>query len=207
MTGKDTEEFNEIMSVLCSAYEKEMTAERQALYFRMLADYPIDEVDRAAQVIVKSSKFFPQVADFVLVIEGSIDEKASQAWYHYLKALHSPGPYKTVDMGDRCIHAAIKDMDLWGMGIETNGYPDNKSQKEEDFLRLEFIRRYKYHKIHSHYESLPDCLVGITEFENKRKLALGEGTTWTPIQLAIAGSAEQEKKAITAKSVALTSGK
>jgi hypothetical protein len=191
MQENDTERFYEVMALVCSAYEKEMSKEREALYFKMLSDYSIEDVERAAKRIMQTSKFFPQIADFVEALQGTDDEKAAGAWYVLISALNEMGADHTVNMGDPVLHQTAIDLDLWGIGIEEKGYPDQRltgatvpqtrpdgvyyvpeKKDQTSFLRAEFIKRYKYNSKHSDYRSLPTKLTGLLVVAQRRNLEL-----------------------------------
>lgn len=181
MTNNDALEFGKIMAAIVSAFNEQMNEKRVEVYFQALQRFEIGEIKLAANKLLDTCKFFPKIAEIVEVIEGQVEDRASQAWYNYLKALDKPGPYKTLGIGDPFAHAAIEDMDLWGEGIERNGYPDNRS--DVDFIRQEFIRRYKVHAKHSNPANLPSVLPGIFETVNHKKISAGEHQNWTPSQL------------------------
>lgn len=192
MTNDRGSRFHECMTILAAALEVELAPEREGIYAKFLKQYSIEQIEMAATLLIKRHKIktFPMIADFVEILEGSEDDAASVAWHKLLAGLHKPGPYETVDFGDPYLHQAAIDCNLWGMGIETNGYPDNKPKREEDFIRIEFCKRYKFHKAHSNPSMLAQKLTGILEHVNKQKIALGEAENWTPAQKALAGGQE-----------------
>jgi hypothetical protein len=181
MIKKDLPEFAQCMTALALIFNEELKAEKVELYFGLLKEYEIGLVKNASDRLGRTLKFFPKPADFIEAIDGTIEEKASKAWYDYKKALDRPGPYKSLNIFDPFAHAAIQDMDLWGSGIERNGYPDQRA--DEDFIRQEFIRRYKIRAKHTRPEHLPMYLPGVYEEENRKKIAAGEHLGWSEKQI------------------------
>jgi len=125
----DFDKFHDIMTVLASAVNGPLSEKREAVYFKLLNQYPIEAIESAANRISRSWKIvntFPPIAEFVEAIEGAADEKASKAWYDYLEAIKRVGPERSIDLGDRFAHAVIKDLDLWGIAVEEKGEPWNR---------------------------------------------------------------------------------
>lgn len=190
MQESDFSKFYDILGSLGIVFDHEISDRKAEIYFEQLKSWSLDDVAFAADRLSKTCRFFPKIVDFIEAIQGTEEDKASIAWSHLMAALHKPGPYQTVDLKDRYLHAAAMDCNLWGIGIDQNGYPDNKSEKEEAFTRMDFVKRYKYHRNHSDPACLPEKLTGIYEHVNTQKVALGEAENWTPVQKAIAESSK-----------------
>ncbi|MCA1625993.1 MAG: hypothetical protein LC778_19795 [Acidobacteria bacterium] len=126
MNQEDRTEFFALITVLENYYDRPISAERHALYFKHLEKYPFPDVKRAADKLVESSKFFPAVSEFIEALNGTSQEKASNAWYEYYKALDAPGIYASLDMGDPIAHKVILELNLWGSDIDQYGYPDQR---------------------------------------------------------------------------------
>lgn len=181
MQAKDRNDFAATMAVLAEAFGETPTGNRMDVYFEMLSEYSIDEIRIATKKLLKSCSFFPKIAQFIEAIEGDPESKSNNAWYEYEKHIDA---YKTLDIGDPVAHQVIKDMNLYGMGLETHGYPDTR--KDYDFIRQEFMKRYRAVSKTADRSKLPVALPGIYEQENARKLALGEDRNWTEGQKSLA---------------------
>jgi hypothetical protein len=81
--------------------------------FEMLEEYPFELVYQAVKEHCKTSKFFPAVSDIATQIEGSIEDRATVAWYQILKARKMFGLRKSIRFSTPATHFAIDRMCGW----------------------------------------------------------------------------------------------
>lgn len=80
MNDHDRKRWAELMIEASEYFDKEVSAARMRLYFEDLKSYPIEVVVQAMQQHRRVSKFFPQIADIVELIEGGMTDRVAVAW-------------------------------------------------------------------------------------------------------------------------------
>jgi len=136
---KDQVRFKQVMTVLCENYGKELSEGLIKLYWTALSELTDDDFAKRAYSHIRSSRFFPTVADF-LDDSDDIDIEASKAYVTAKEAAIEVGVYKNVDFEDKAITATIEG--LFGTFKEFHdlvAYPD----RDDTFVRKEFIDYYK----------------------------------------------------------------
>ena len=81
--------------------------------FEILQEYPFELIYHAVKEYCKTSKFFPAVSDIATQIEGSIEDRATVAWYQILKARKKFGLRKSIRFSTPATHFAIDRMCGW----------------------------------------------------------------------------------------------
>ncbi len=81
--------------------------------FEILEEYPFELVYHAVKEYCKANKFFPAVSDIATQIEGSIEDRATVAWYQILKARKKFGLRKSIRFSTPATHFAIDRMCGW----------------------------------------------------------------------------------------------
>ena len=81
--------------------------------FEILQEYPFELIYHAVKEYCKTSKFFPAVSDIATQIEGSIEDRATVAWYQILKARKKFGLMKSIRFSTPATHFAIDRMCGW----------------------------------------------------------------------------------------------
>jgi hypothetical protein len=80
MNDNDRKRWAELMIEASEYFDKDVSAARMRLYFEDLRSYPIEAVADAMQRHRRVSKFFPQIADIVELIEGGMTDRVAVAW-------------------------------------------------------------------------------------------------------------------------------
>ncbi len=156
---KDRERFAQVFFVLFEVYgDGEPAKALIDIYWKTLEPYRIDEVEVAAQEILKSRKYngMPKPAEIILLIEGESEDKALGAWNETIKALHRHGHYRSIRFSDPVIHGAIEAMGGW---LKCGDW----EEKELTWKQKEFLQQYR---IQSRNKELPDYLPGRYEIES-----------------------------------------
>lgn len=65
MEEKDKKQFLVLMAVLGTAYKEQIPKERAKLYFEFLRDYPIEKLSQAVEDHIKTSNWFPKIAELI----------------------------------------------------------------------------------------------------------------------------------------------
>src|SRR5688572_31450908 len=76
---------------MSQAFEKQMGEALMLIYFDGLKDFTIEQVESAVTQAVKTKTFLPKVAELRQLIEGSVDDRAAQAWAGFLDAAADGG--------------------------------------------------------------------------------------------------------------------
>lgn len=93
MTPHDRDAFGDLLLGLGETYGEPVSEARMEIYFRALADLPLDAIRAAANVHVRTSKFFPRPAELREALVGSAEDQAELAWAHVLGEVRRVGAY------------------------------------------------------------------------------------------------------------------
>lgn len=91
MTKQDMPEFLKLCALMSQAFDKPLGDALAKIYFEGLADFSIEQVAAAVNQAVKTKTFLPKVAELRQLVEGSIEDRASQAWAAFLDAVRDGG--------------------------------------------------------------------------------------------------------------------
>lgn len=91
MTNHDSAEFARLFTLLSQTFDKEASDALAQIYFDGLKDFAIEQVAAAVNQAVRTKKFWPKVAELRELIEGSVDDRAAQAWAAFLEAAADGG--------------------------------------------------------------------------------------------------------------------
>lgn len=112
MTPKDRQLFAELMFGVGEAYGESVSDASLEIYFAALADLSLEVIRAAANVHVRTHKFFPRVAELREAIDGSADERADLAWVQLLQLVRRVGYYGKPTWADPVAERAA--MELYG---------------------------------------------------------------------------------------------
>ena len=118
MTEDDRKAFDEIfdlvseMTIMPSG--KDLERMKKVLFFGLM-EYPLDRVIEAAKAHCRVNKFFPMLADIIVQIEGSFEDRAALAWSLVMKAKRKYRRNKTLRFPSPAIHYAIECMGGWSI--------------------------------------------------------------------------------------------
>jgi len=118
----DYKEFIDIMNILGAAFNRKMNELLYKAYWQSLRDIDIGSFKRSAESVLKTSRFFPTIAD--LRNEPSAKDRALLAWEAVIKGVQLYGYYESVKFQDPIIHSVIRAMGGWKMvsASELNNY-------------------------------------------------------------------------------------
>jgi Domain of unknown function (DUF6475) len=139
MRLQDNERFVDlVMNPLYLAFEKKPDDVLTAMYFAALRRFEFDAVRRAVDQAISRLKFFPKVAELIVLIEGDPEVRSHEAWERVLQTIRHVGYASRVDFQDPAIHAAVQAMGGW----RTFWFLDRLPSDELGFKALEFRKLY-----------------------------------------------------------------
>lgn len=72
MENSNFAEFSKIIGNMAIVYEKELPKESVGLYFDILKVYKIEDVKKASDQHLKTSKYFPKPSELAVLIQPSL---------------------------------------------------------------------------------------------------------------------------------------
>ena len=162
MTAADRGRFAVALATLAEVFGEALSSARLESYFQALADLDIDAVEAAAQICMRTRKFFPKPAELREALDGSPEDQAEVAWMRFLGAVREIGGYESVNFGDPVTHAVV--MDLWG------DWPTAclLDEKETPFRHQDFVKLYRI-RAKQGADQRVEHLPGFTEVDNRRR--------------------------------------
>ena len=103
--------------------------------FLALQEYTLDEVTRAVAEHCRASRFFPMLADIVIRIEGSVEDRAALAWSLVRKTIRRYGTGRNLRFPHPAIHYALDKMGGW-WSLNRLLDSDNEQWKFREFARF-----------------------------------------------------------------------
>lgn len=155
---RDLKRFADTMLAMCELYGKDLSKPALALWWELLADYPIEDVERGVRACMRSpdhGQFMPKPADVIRAIEGTSADRAVLAWGRVVEAMRLVGAYRSVAFDDIAIHAAVQDLGGWA-------HLCRQGLDEMPFLQKRFVDAYKA----AQGKPAPGYLPGQFEAEN-----------------------------------------
>ncbi len=141
MDNSDSPKFAKVMIMLCETFDRAPSATLTDIYFESLAEFPIEQVERAAALTIQSCRFFPKPVELRERIEGSTDDRAQKAWTLLLEANRVAGYYTSIWVEDPCLARAI--MDTFGGWIQATESLSHLSDAMIASKRKEFLSNYR----------------------------------------------------------------
>jgi hypothetical protein len=167
MNPQDFDRYGKAMAVMAVAAQKTPSKEMTEVYWKVLADMPIEAFEKAALTIINARKItgtFPMVAEIREAAGGGAGAQALRAvvaWDKFLYALHRHAPYDSVRFDDPIVTHIVRQLGGW---TEMGDWP----AEETKWKRKEFERLYEAYSAGNLPET-NDHLVGLTEAENRAK--------------------------------------
>lgn len=160
MQNKDFKKFMALLALVADTYSQPRLSEDAVkLYFKVLSDYSLDEVSQAIMEHIKQSPYMPKPADIIRIIEGTAEDRASEAWYHVLKAMQQYGHYESVQFDNPAIHYAIERMGGWQKLCQL-------TEEELPFRERDFIKHYIRGERMASWDKVPLRFMGKHEQDN-----------------------------------------
>ena len=129
-------ETAEMLAYLCSAFPQVVIRKENAeMYHRFLQDLEFADVQKALDVLIFESKWFPSVAQIreaVGTVSGEFGPPLGVAWAEVLKQVSSVGHYGKPDFSHSAIREAVDKIGWRGVCMG-----------EVDSVRIQFSQVYK----------------------------------------------------------------
>ena len=108
MTENDVTAFTDALTVLGEIFDTKLSAARRTAYFEALADLDWLAVEVAMRCAMRQCKFFPKPAELRELIEGTLKERAEQAWLEVNEIFRDYGPHHGLLCQDPLFAEAIR---------------------------------------------------------------------------------------------------
>ena len=149
-----------LLALVADTYgQPRLSEDAVKLYFKVLSDYSLDEVSQAIMEHIKQSPYMPKPADIIRIIEGTAEDRASEAWYHVLKAIQQYGHYESVQFDNPAIHYAIERMGGWQKLCQL-------TEEELPYRERDFIKHYVRGERMASWDKVPLRFMGKHEQDN-----------------------------------------
>ncbi len=177
MIENDRKAFNEIFDIVgemtIMPNGKDLERMKKVLFLGLM-EYPLSVISEAAKSHCRISRFFPMLADIIVQIEGSLEDRAALAWSLIMKAKRKYKLNKTLRFPLPAIHYAIECMGGWEhlyWSIDDNS---------ENFRAKEFIRFYRLGEKNATWENVKPYFLS-----DQEAYALKKGREITPVIYAV----------------------
>jgi hypothetical protein len=132
---RDYDAFRELMADVAAQYKTEPMKEGGLqLMFAALSGVSLPDVIKACGAHIKTSRFFPRAADILQQIEGTVEDRARNAFLKLVASVERYGRYDSVRFGDPRTHYALERMGGW-IPLCEKLTSENMPFIEKDFVR------------------------------------------------------------------------
>jgi hypothetical protein len=140
MIDADRPKFVECMAGLACAFGREITQAGWAGLWMGLCDLELADVQRAVLVAIRTSKFWPAVAE-LRELAGVLppQARAAIAWDSFAAAVLEFGGYRSVAFDDAALTATVRSLGGWQRLCAMN------ADEFDRWLRKDFERLYQIH--------------------------------------------------------------
>lgn len=109
MENTDIIAFGTLMQGLGETFpDRQLTNKGIDLYFKALADFPLESISQAMNRYAMEGKFFPKPAEIRDLVLGSKDERSQQCWNLLQEAFKKAGEDKSVCFQDPSLAFAVE---------------------------------------------------------------------------------------------------
>lgn len=110
MNEQDKSRFASALIATASVFDKAITPQLTEIYFRTLASFTFEEVERGISQAMKTLRFFPKPAELIDAITGgqvALEDRAHVEATRVLTAIKEVGTYESVYFDDPVTQAVI----------------------------------------------------------------------------------------------------
>jgi hypothetical protein len=140
MNEQHLHEFASSLTAMASVFDKAITPQVTEIYFRILEQFSIEEVERGISKACTTLKFFPKPAEMIDCIAGgqvALEDKAQVEAARVLTAIKRVGTYSSVVFDDPVTQAVIAQyFGGW------HRFADMREAEEKWFLK-DFVKAYQ----------------------------------------------------------------
>lgn len=112
MTERDRPQFAEAMHAMAETFNEPVSEIRAEAYFDALRDLPLERVNAAVRLALRTCRFFPKPVDLRELVEGSADQRADFAWGEVLSQIRRVGYMGTPTFIDPSVAETVRQ--VWG---------------------------------------------------------------------------------------------
>jgi hypothetical protein len=169
MTPDDSEPLFQIIDLVAEVYERGVSAEHKALFFRVLKRFEFTQVAAAFERYLATPDYgkygFPKPASIVEIIEGSESDREAEAFLSLTRAIEHVGVFKSVIVEDPVLADAITL--TYGGWIQACEMKAALGETGWNIQRKEFIAAYRKSRrvVRERFE--PRLLYGYCQTQNE----------------------------------------
>jgi hypothetical protein len=188
VTDQDTDRFGIVITGLAEVFGESLSDPRIEAYFQALEDLPIESIERAAKILLGSSRFFPKPVEIREAIAGTPTDRADSAWRIFVKLCVEEGHYPSLYVTDGPMAFAIEHLGGW---IEAQAKLGDASPEMARAYEKQFIASYR---LGEKRQTPPTYLVGQIEAGNRQGGAM-ERAKGAMIQITVCtvGNADYQR--------------
>ena len=162
MTERDVTEFMALIADVYAFYRRDFSKFAGRVWWTAMQQFELGAVTEALgrhSMNPDSGQYLPMPADIVKMLEGTTQDSALVAWSKVDRAVRVVGSWVDVVFDDPLIHRVITEMGGWVMLGE-------RTFKDWDFVRNEFVNRYRGYKMRGERPEYPGVLTGSANAAN-----------------------------------------
>lgn len=166
MDKQDSIRIVSAVNALAEFFKESLSELRLEFYVSAIEEFSPEQVEAAAREAVKTLRFFPKPVELIDLIQGSVGDRAEQAWQIAWEAYRRAGYYESVLFEDGAIGRTIQI--VFGGWIQFSETSRTLSPEMFQARRKEFLSTYKRESRHLRE---PVRLQGHYEIENMNTVA------------------------------------
>lgn len=162
MHASDHAAFFQLIGDVYAFYRRDYSKFAGNVWLNAMKPFDFDAVAEAINrhsVNPDTGQFMPFPADIVKMLEGTTQDSALVAWSKVDRAVRVVGSWVDVVFDDALIHRVISEMGGWIQFGERN-------TKDWDFVRNEFVSRYRGYKMRGERPEYHPVLTGAANASN-----------------------------------------
>jgi len=156
---KDESKFKEYLTALCEIHDKKISPLLASLYWKVLEPFTDEQCEKAFKTLIYETRYFPKPVEFVEIIRGKNQDRATVAWLEVLDTVKHVGHYQSVQFSDPVIHSVIESMGGW-VRLAGDMKADEEKWKQKEFERLYDVLSKNPR------DKMPGYLPGLCEIQN-----------------------------------------
>jgi hypothetical protein len=141
VNNQDSLRFAKVMTALYVTFDKSPSETVTDVYFTALAEFDIEQVERAASIAIKSCKFFPKPVELRELLTESPDDQAQRAWVLLQEAYKKAGYWHSLWVDDGALARAIET--TFGGWVQASEAFHDLSPEMLASRRKEFAHNYR----------------------------------------------------------------
>jgi hypothetical protein len=177
MTSADAVRFAELMLALSETYREKVSDLRAELYLDALRDLPIESVEKAVRLAIRTLKFFPKPVELRELVTGNTDDEAAREWALVQREVSRVGYMRQPNLPPATMEAIRVVFGSWRSLCGSLPSPDSDRAPELMNWRKQFVNAYDDAKKREARGELPAAgaanlaglIAEVREWEGKRE--------------------------------------